>query len=43
MEKDITYINQLVEDAIRKKPEQYLWQYKRFKTRPTLGHAARIY
>jgi KDO2-lipid IV(A) lauroyltransferase len=31
---DATKINHLIETAIRKKPEQYLWQYKRFKTRP---------
>lgn len=34
IEKDITYVNQILEQAIRKKPEQYLWQYKRFKSRP---------
>jgi Kdo2-lipid IVA lauroyltransferase/acyltransferase len=32
--KDATTINQLIETAIRKHPEQYLWQYMRFKTRP---------
>lgn len=32
---DATRLNQCLEDAIRKKPEQYIWQYKRFKTRPT--------
>jgi len=31
---DATRINQLIEEAVRKNPEQYLWQYKRFKTRP---------
>lgn len=31
---DTTFINQLIETAIRHKPEQYIWQYKRFKTRP---------
>ncbi len=31
---DVSCVNKLIEDAIRKKPEQYLWQYKRFKTRP---------
>lgn len=31
---DLTYLNSLLENAIRKKPEQYVWQYKRFKTRP---------
>lgn len=32
--KDMTRINAITEAAIRKKPEQYLWQYKRFKSRP---------
>jgi KDO2-lipid IV(A) lauroyltransferase len=31
---DATRLNKIVEDAIRAKPEQYVWQYKRFKTRP---------
>lgn len=31
---DAEYLNKLIEEAVRKKPEQYLWQYKRFKTRP---------
>lgn len=31
---DASFINRLVEGAIRFKPEQYIWQYKRFKTRP---------
>lgn len=31
---DATRVNQLLETAIRKTPEQYIWQYKRFKTRP---------
>lgn len=31
---DATRLNQLLETIIRKKPEQYVWQYKRFKTRP---------
>lgn len=31
---DATRLNKLLEQAIRKKPEQYIWQYKRFKTRP---------
>jgi KDO2-lipid IV(A) lauroyltransferase len=34
VEQDTLRINQVLETAIRKKPEQYLWQYKRFKTRP---------
>lgn len=29
-----TRINQLIEDQIRKTPEQYLWMHRRFKTRP---------
>ncbi len=31
---DAQRINQLIEDATRQYPEQYLWQYRRFKTRP---------
>lgn len=31
---DTLIINQIQEAAIRKQPEQYLWAYKRFKTRP---------
>ncbi len=31
---DATRLNVLLEEAIRHKPEQYVWQYKRFKTRP---------
>lgn len=31
---DATRLNATLEKAIRKKPEQYVWQYKRFKTRP---------
>jgi Kdo2-lipid IVA lauroyltransferase/acyltransferase len=34
LEQDTLRINQIIETAVRKKPEQYLWQYKRFKTRP---------
>lgn len=31
---DATRLNAIIEEAIRNKPEQYVWQYKRFKTRP---------
>jgi KDO2-lipid IV(A) lauroyltransferase len=31
---DATRLNASLEEAIRRKPEQYVWQYKRFKTRP---------
>lgn len=31
---DATRLNASLEHSIRKKPEQYIWQYKRFKTRP---------
>lgn len=34
LEKDALDINQIFEDEIRQHPDQYLWQYKRFKTRP---------
>lgn len=32
--KDATQLNAILEQAIREHPEQYVWQYKRFKTRP---------
>lgn len=32
--KDATRVNQLIEEAIRRAPEQYLWPHRRFKTRP---------
>lgn len=31
---DTARINAILEKGIRDKPEQYIWQYKRFKTRP---------
>ena len=31
---DTLRINQHIEQAIRRFPEQYIWQYKRYKTRP---------
>lgn len=31
---DCTRINQLIEQTIRKQPDQYLWVHRRFKTRP---------
>ncbi|MCP3679911.1 MAG: lipid A biosynthesis lauroyl acyltransferase [Gammaproteobacteria bacterium] len=34
IEKDISIINQATEASIRQCPEQYLWVYKRFKSRP---------
>lgn len=30
-----TRINSMIESTIRKYPEQYIWQHRRFKTRPT--------
>jgi KDO2-lipid IV(A) lauroyltransferase len=33
-EQDAIRINQILEEAIRKAPEQYLWAHRRFKTRP---------
>ena len=32
--KDARMINKFLEDAIRKYPEQYLWQHRRYRTRP---------
>ncbi len=32
---DASRLNTHLEQAIRHKPDQYIWQYKRFKTRPT--------
>lgn len=40
-EQDAMRINQIIEAAVRQAPEQYLWQYKRFKTR--MGNEARFY
>lgn len=34
LEEDATRTNQLLEEFIRKAPEQYLWVHRRFKTRP---------
>lgn len=31
---DVLRINQVLEEMILKKPEQYIWQYRRYKTRP---------
>jgi KDO2-lipid IV(A) lauroyltransferase len=31
---DARYVNTLVEEAVKKAPEQYLWVHRRFKTRP---------
>ena len=39
--KDATRLNHVLETAIREAPEQYIWQYKRFKTRPE--GEARVY
>jgi KDO2-lipid IV(A) lauroyltransferase len=39
---DAITINTLVENAIKKQPEQYLWLHKRFKTQAT-GKSARPY
>lgn len=34
LEEDATRLNTYLEHTIRKDPTQYIWQYKRFKTRP---------
>jgi len=34
LQQDAEKLNAALEIAIREKPEQYVWQYKRFKTRP---------
>jgi KDO2-lipid IV(A) lauroyltransferase len=34
IEDDTRRINAVIEDCIRKQPEQYLWAHRRFKTRP---------
>ena len=39
---DASLINNLIEQAIRKNPEQYLWLHKRFKTQ-SAGKSARPY
>jgi len=31
---DATIINSMLEDAIKKQPDQYMWVHRRFKTRP---------
>lgn len=31
---DVTRMNEEIEKAVREMPEQYMWTYKRFKTRP---------
>jgi len=42
LERDAITINKLIENAIRKQPDQYLWLHKRFKTQ-TGGKSARPY
>jgi len=34
LEQSVTIMNDMVENLIRQKPEQYQWGYKRFRTRP---------
>ncbi|MEZ5581636.1 MAG: lysophospholipid acyltransferase family protein [Candidatus Competibacteraceae bacterium] len=40
LEASVTAVNAAVEQAVRRRPEQYLWVYKRFKTRPLQPSAA---
>lgn len=40
--KDAITINRLIEEAVRKQPDQYLWLHKRFKTQAA-GKSARPY
>jgi KDO2-lipid IV(A) lauroyltransferase len=34
LENAVAAMNAAIEQAVRQLPEQYLWSYKRFKTRP---------
>ena len=34
VEHDMGYIHHLIEEQVRKTPEQYLWVHRRFKDRP---------
>ena len=40
---DATRINKIIEDAIRKHPEQYMWTHRRFKTQPNDSAIGNIY
>lgn len=37
LEESVAVLNSAVESVVREMPEQYLWSYKRFKTRPGTG------
>jgi KDO2-lipid IV(A) lauroyltransferase len=41
-EEDAITINRIMEEAIKKQPDQYLWLHKRFKTQAA-GKSARPY
>lgn len=39
-EQDVTRVNKIIEDAVKRHPEQYMWLHRRFKTRPNPNDAS---